>query len=237
MIRIPPQHGKLLPADTPILTDKGFVNHGDLKRGDYVFDQDGKLRMVEGNSGVYDWDVHKITFNDGNTILASKEHLWKLMVEYDDHKGRREIIQETQDIFNKRHRRSPYIKCSPSLKTNQKGLPIDPYKLGCWLGDGDKRDPYLTCDTKDSNHFSTLGEILDVKGRPTIKRIKLGAEFRRAIIDNDLRNNKHIPIDYLLASHEQRMELLRGLMDTDGYCDKKGACEFSQKKGRLADDV
>jgi hypothetical protein len=48
-----------------------------------------------------------------------------------------------------------------------------------------------------------------------------------------LRNNsrpvKHIPHDYLFSSIEQRLELLRGLMDTDGYCDKGGSCEFYQK--------
>jgi phage terminase large subunit-like protein/intein/homing endonuclease len=49
-------------------------------------------------------------------------------------------------------------------------------------------------------------------------------------------NNKHIPINYLMSSIEQRMELLRGLMDTDGYVEKRGQCEFVQKRKKLIND-
>lgn len=53
-----------------------------------------------------------------------------------------------------------------------------------------------------------------------------------------LKNNKHIPVEYFLSSRSQRLALLQGLMDTDGYVDKwRGICEFCQKKGQLADDV
>ena len=48
IITIGPQHGKLLPVNTPILTTKGWKNHGDLCIGDYLFGHDGKPKMVLG---------------------------------------------------------------------------------------------------------------------------------------------------------------------------------------------
>lgn len=234
MVFVPPQHGKLLPADTQILTTKGWKKHGELKRGDYVFGQDGKPKRVLHNFGVYDWNVEKITFNDGNTILAAKEHLWKLQVDYDDHKGRREVTVETQQIFKRRNRRAPYIDIAPSLEMPQAQLPIDPYVLGCWLGDGASRQGVLTVGKEDINHFSKLGEAREVK--PGIYRVLIPG-LSKLLRENCLIMNKHIPMKYLLASKEQRYELLRGLMDTDGCVDKRGNCEFTQKDNGLVNDV
>jgi hypothetical protein len=87
MVFMPPQHGKLLPIDTPILTTKGWVNHGDLRPGDFVYGQDGKPKKVIANSGAYKWKVVNMTFQDGKTIKCANEHLWNIKVEYDDHKG------------------------------------------------------------------------------------------------------------------------------------------------------
>ena len=70
-IFIPPQHGKLLPIDTPILTINGWVNHGDLKPGDFVYGQDGKPKKVLANSGSYKWNVVNIVFQDGKKIKCA----------------------------------------------------------------------------------------------------------------------------------------------------------------------
>ena len=234
MVFMPPQHGKLLPANTPILTTKGWKRHGDLKHGDMVFGQDGKPHMVIRNFGIYPWEVVLITFEDGKTILAAREHLWKLMVEYDDHKGRRELITETQHIFDKRHRRAPYIDVSPAFELPEVELPIDPYVLGCWLGDGAARQGVLTVGKQDIDHFKDLGEAREVK--PGIYRVLINGLSRELRL-NDLILNKHIPQRYLLASKVQRLALLQGLMDTDGCVDKRGNCEFTQKDNLLVQDV
>ena len=234
IITISPQHGKLLPSDTQILTTKGWKSHGELRRGDYVFGQDGKPKMVLNNFGTYKWNVEEILFNDGNTILAAKEHLWKLKVEYENHKGRKEAILETQQIFAKKNRRAPYIDISPALEMPEISLPIDPYVLGCWLGDGHSRQGVLTVGKEDINHFSKLGETREVK--PGIYRVLISG-LSKLLRENGLILNKHIPMEYILASKEQRFELLRGLMDTDGCVDSRGNCEFTQKEGSLANDV
>ena len=188
MIFVPPQHGKFLPADTPIFTPKGWICHSDLKSGDYVFGDDGKPKMVIGNSGIYEWNVEKIIFQGNIELLAAKEHEWKLYCDHDNHKGRVEKIYETQKIFEKRHRRNPAINISPALHLPDKTLPIDPYILGIWLGDGHRREGVLTCGSEDIEHFKFLGKINEVK--PGIYRILIPDLYKKLRINNLLYNKQ-----------------------------------------------
>lgn len=235
MWNIPPQHGKMLPSNTPILTSKGWKNHSDLKIGDYVFGQDGKQKKVLFVHPIHEWEGFQINFQDGKNIVASKDHLWKLMIELDDHKGRREMIIETKDIFKLKNRRSPSIICSPALDLKETDLPINPYILGVWLGDGDKRGGIITCGEEDIEYFKKLGSVTKEKNR-SVYRINING-LTKLLRLNGLQRNKHIPINYLLSSIKQRTELLQGLMDTDGCTDERGNCEFTQMEGELAKDV
>jgi predicted phage terminase large subunit-like protein len=235
MYWLPPQHGKFLEGNTPILTTKGWKAHKDLSIEDYVFDDNGKAVRVLANTGVYNWHVNKLTFAGGETILAADEHLWKLYVDYDDHKFRREIIQQTNQIFKRRHRRNPCIQIAPCLQFKKKKLSIDPYLLGIWLGNGTSTCGDITCWDKDIDNYSSFGKITKNKNRNTYKILPKGLRVNLRKIG--LLSNKHIPIEYILASKKQRLELLQGLMDTDGTADKKGRCSFSQKVGQLGRDT
>ena len=235
IISIPPQHGKFLKGDTPVLTTKGFKLHSDLQAGDYVYNDLGKPVAVIANSGIYNWHVNKVEFAGGEVLYAANEHLWKVHIEKDDKKGRRCMIIDTAEIARIKHRRSPYIQSSPCLDFEEKELPIDPYLLGVWLGDGTSGNNGLTCGVEDLAHFSQFGEPKPCnKGRVYRIGIKGLCKPLRLL---GLKNNKHIPYIYFSASKEQRMELLRGLMDTDGCCDTRGRCEFTQMQGQLAKDV
>ena len=88
IVSMPPQHGKALQIDTPILTTKGWKRHGDLKVGDYVFGEDGKPKRVEWISGNYLWHTMNVDFADGFSLIAAHEHEWELWCDHDDHKGR-----------------------------------------------------------------------------------------------------------------------------------------------------
>jgi predicted phage terminase large subunit-like protein len=235
MYWLPPQHGKALDIKTKILTTSGWKEHGNLKVGEYVFNDEGKPVRILANSGIYDWHINKLTFAGGETILAADEHLWKLHVDYDEHKGRREIIQQTNKIFARRHRRNPYIQIAPCLQFKEKKLLIDPYLLGIWLGNGTSTCGNITCWDKDINNYSSLGKITKNKNKNTYIIFPEG--LRVNLKKLGLLQNKHIPINYILSSKKQRLELLRGLMDTDGTVDKKGRCSFSQKVGQLGRDV
>lgn len=235
MVFIPPQHGKALPIETPILTTKGWKRHGDLSAGDYVFGEDGRPRRVIANTGAYLWRTMEIGFADGQRIIAAPEHEWKIYADHDDHKGRVAEIRETQEIFSRRHRRAPFIPAGVCLEMPDKELPIDPYILGVWLGDGISSNGYIVSGSEDAPHFSQLGEAK--KERENFYRIKIDGLYRSLRLSGLLKN-KHIPEIYFTASKSQRRALLQGLMDTDGTIDKGGNnAEFTQKESRLAEDV
>ena len=105
IIQAPPQHGKALQIDTPVLTTKGWKRHGDLQVGDYVFGEDGLPKMVEWNSGEYDWPTMRVIFAEGFSFIAAKEHEWKVNV-YNS--GWTEKVLETQHI-HENTTRTPYI--------------------------------------------------------------------------------------------------------------------------------
>lgn len=234
IVQMPPQHGKALPVDTPVLTTKGWKKHGDLQPGDYVFGDDGKPKKVLANFGKYEWNTQKVIFADGNELVAAKEHVWKIYADRDNHQGRKEEYTETQNLLRGRHRRSPFIKADAVIEMPNAILPIDPYILGLWLGDGLSAQGVIISGKEDKEHYKSIGEVRKV--RPGYYRC-LVKGLSRELRVNGLLNNKHIPIGYLLADKEQRYELLRGLMDTDGTVDVKGRCEFCQMEGRLATDV
>lgn len=235
MVFMPPQHGKFLKGDTPVLTTKGWKQHNELNVGDYVFNDHGKPVAVLANSGTYNWHVNKVTFAGGEVLYAANEHVWKVHIEKDDHKGRYCTLADTATIKQIKHRRAPFIQCAPSLDTEEKQLLIDPYLLGVWLGDGTSANNGITCGTEDISHFMQFGKAASCKGATAFR---IGVKgLCKPLRLMGLKGNKHIPLDYMLSSREQRMELLRGLMDTDGSCDKKGRCEFTQMEGKLAEDV
>lgn len=234
IVQMPPQHGKALQIDTPILTTKGWKKHGDLQPGDYVFGDDGNPKKVIANFGKYEWHTQKLVFADGNEVVAAKEHVWKIFADRDNHKGRGEELQETQNLLKGRHRRSPYIKADAVLNMPKVELPIDPYTLGLWLGDGLSAQGVIVSGDEDHKLYQNIGYVRRVE--PGYYRCLVKGLTKQLRV-NGLLNNKHIPIQYLLADKEQRYELLRGLMDTDGSVDKKGRCEFCQMEGRLATDV
>lgn len=235
IVQAPTQHGKALQVDTPVLTTEGWKRHGDLRPGDYVFGEDGLPKKVLWNSGSYLWHCQLVRFADGFSLIAAREHEWEIYADRDDHKGRRRVKVETQEIMSRRYRRSSFIYASAVLRIGEASLPIDPYLLGVWLGDGNSRDKWITCADEDLAHY--LPYALETKRDKSAWRVHLrGLETRELRLLGVLKN-KHIPTSYLLASESQRRALLQGLMDTDGSAEKRGSCEFCQKAGRLAGDV
>ena len=235
IIQAPPQHGKALRDDTPVLTTKGWKRHGDLCPGDYVFGEDGKPRRVKWNSGVYKCESQYVCFADGFSLIAACQHEWVVYADHDDHKGRVREIVETQNLFSRRNRRNPYIPADAIIDMPKRSLPVSPYLLGLWLGDGNSSDKWISCGPEDIEHLRPYA--VEIKRDKTAYRVHL-----RGLETKDLRRlcvlrNKHIPVEYLLADVESRRELLRGLMDTDGCVNTRGTCEFCQKDGQLANDV
>ena len=244
IVSVSPQCGKALQVDTPVLTTKGWKRHGDLEVGDYVFGEDGKPKMVQWVSGNYLWHTMNVDFADGFSLVAAHEHEWELWCDRDS-RGRKKTKPlrkkerlETQDIFAKRHRRNPYIMANAVIQMPKRELPIDPYILGLWLGDGYSKIGYICSGREDVENLFQYGKVRKAEnGHLSDYYICHIEGLSKSLRLAGLIDNKHIPIEYLLSSEEQRRELLCGLMDTDGSVDKRGRCEFTQMKGKLANDV
>jgi hypothetical protein len=129
----------------------------------------------------------------------------------------------------------------------EKDLPIDPYMIGYWLGDGTTRESAIT--SQDSRVLYYFAKNLPKYKVSLIHRIgyQYGITgsgrvnenpFLNTLKELNLLNNKHIPMLYKCNSRENRLKLLAGLLDSDGYFDNVSSCfEFTQKNEVLMDDV
>ena len=133
----------------------------------------------------------------------------------------------------------------------EKEVPIDPYLVGYWLGDGDSAGSRITTADleivgtydrllKDHNLIARpVGDALykyGITGGVNNKGHKRSNEFLNVLKDYDMINNKHIPDIYKINSRQNRLKLLAGLIDSDGY-QYSNMLEIVQKNVRLADDI
>ncbi|NBP03316.1 MAG: hypothetical protein EBU90_25165 [Proteobacteria bacterium] len=235
---MPRQTGKALDVNTPILTPTGFVDLKDIVVGDTVFGQDGRqTQVVSITDEMIGHQCYEITFDNGDTIVADAEHLWKLSCSNwrVDHK-----ILTTQDIIpylDKSNR--PYILLQNSVEVDEKILPVDPYLYGVWLGDGGKNDNRVTCHVDDLQNYidqNIVDKICNFSLKHPTIRVFNAKLTTKQLKQLNLYRNKHILSEYITASFEQRLSLIQGLMDTDGSLDKRnGRCEFYQKDEKLID--
>jgi len=220
-LEVPKKNGKQLMLSTPIPTPKGVVTMGDLQVGDQVFDEEGKPCNVVALSPIDNTEqAYKITFKDGTHIVAGERHLWQVELTTN---GKRSKLMTTGDMYKryitkqaKDNRCLFRIPISKELSLDSKKLEIDPYLYGFWLGNGNAKKPEITINRGDvesivsaipykpTNHYQQEG-YSDIYVYNELKYVLLDT-FRA----------KNIPYSYLYSNKEQRWELLRGLMDSDG---------------------
>lgn len=147
-------------------------------------------------------------------------------------------IADTLTVTDKTHygKTNHSIPVCGALETASTPLPIQPYLLGAWLGDGDSSGGGLTtADDEILDAFRAAG--VTVTKRSGKYHYGLTGGFQASLRAAGLLNNKHIPAAYLRASKEDRLALLQGLMDTDGHVTEYGRCEFTSINRSLADGV
>lgn len=232
-----------LALDTPILTVGGWKTIGTIQKGDKVFDENGEQACVNYLSPIVNRDTYKLIFDDGSVIRTTDNHLWEVeRFQYKNKKMERvRITASTLNILNNLKYSATVanrIKIAEPLNFSDKNLLIDPYTLGVWLGDGRANRGHFFKDIKDHEIMDRIinnGYILSTnKGDRTYYHTVLG--LRKYLRAYNLINNKHIPREYFEAGIEQRLELLRGLMDTDGTCTKTGECRFGASNIQLGRD-
>lgn len=253
--------GRQLCLETELPTPNGFIKLKDLKQGDKLFDENGDVCTVTKLHPINQSpESYRVTFDDGTQIDACAEHLWGTHTRYERKNGKPLGIRNTKEILEtiKSAGESNHSipLCGP-VKYTRKNLDLDPYLLGLWLGDGDRYGRIETADVEvfnnydyrliqsSVNHESSFGISKSNSYRVlglTTALTKLGLVYnpgKRLKAEGNGFYKKRIPRQYLESSFDQRLDLLQGLMDSDGCCSKDGRCEFVQCESRkdLFDDV
>lgn len=134
--------------------------------------------------------------------------------------------------------------------SQSKELQLDPYILGIWLGDGTASKTQITTIDNEilmtlENYFLDKNVEITQHGSNQIEynivnktRKPNSNFFLNQLRGYELLNNKHIPQVYKTSSREERLQLLAGLIDSDGYLEanKKG-WGITQKSDKLANDI
>jgi hypothetical protein len=234
-----------LSLDTPIPTPDGWKRMGDVHAGDLVFDEQGKPCNVIGESPIHiNRKCYRVTFDDGSSVVSDGEHPWTV-----ETRGKRtaktwEWVKKdlaTRELVPGTH----FIDVAKPLQLPDADLPIDPYLLGVWLGDGATAEPRITQSTEDVEELRAKLAARGLNPGPATaygsRWAKRGAAafsvygVRKQFTKLGLLGNKHIPAIYLRASESQRWALLQGLMDTDGSISNKGLCSFTNTNPAIAD--
>ena len=245
--------GKALAIDTLIPTTTGFKLMGEVRVGDVLFDEKGDPCRVTFESEVFsNRRCVEILFKSGQKVVCDFEHEWVLRKGASTGNDRKVTAELLLREYEKGARYS--VAIAEGIKPIKKDLPIPPYSLGFWLGDGHSSGGRITVGHED---LATILSIFHQEEIPIRKNItpaqrncnnytlsdgarnknKEGFVFQRELKKLNLCFNKHIPETYFWASYEDRLELLRGLLDSDGFCSKRGDIEFCSIKENLAKDV
>lgn len=230
---------KGLALTEKIPTPSGWTTMGDIRVGDTVFDGYGKQCRVTGKSEVKRIGTYIVRFSDGSSVVCDSEHIWWTQVGYKDH--HRPLPRTIQEIRNSLYRPNGQprhrVPVPGPLELPEADLPIDPYLLGVWLGDGNSHmgqisgmDDIFEVLMADGVKFGKTS--FNEQSRAT-SRVALGlvTELRKL----DLLQNKHIPDIYMRSSVDQRLRLLQGLMDSDGTWNtaRESAVFYNQNKGLI----
>lgn len=246
--------GKSVSLCTPMPTPDGWKTAGDIKVGDMLFDRHGKPTKVTGVYPQGKKQIYEVHLADGRIVETADEHLWSV---YRRDRKKLQTIN-TVDMYNeglkegKAYRfKIPTSKAVEYAKTN---LPVDPYVLGAFLGNGVK-DMQHTLGLSSGNEF-VPNEIARIIGGETQKRKSVytwyfykkdGSRFLSKMFPDEYDslltqtkcNEKYIPDIYKTASIEQRWALLQGLFDTDGCIEDKDRFHltYSTTSAKLRDDI
>jgi hypothetical protein len=235
--------GKALPDDTIIpMADGAMKAIKHIMPGDYVISPNGlPVKVIATNKFKNQpvWDFH---LSDGRKVSSADNHVWEL---WEKKKELSPSLKTTDEIIEyitttdpvKLNKHKMYIRLTEPIEYDYKELPIDPYWLGLWLGDGTSANTTITTmDHEIADYCRKYGKkhnlITWITANPgrsyNVRFVSKDKEnyrpntISKKLAEMSLKGNKHIPEEYLISSIKQRRSLLQGLMDTDGGISTKG---------------
>lgn len=255
--------GKALDLDTKVYTPNGYKLMRDIQVGDYVLNKQGKPVKVLATYDNKNVNMCEITFSDGVKIKCCEDHLWEIntgstkkIVDTkwffkDDQFGR----PRSEHLYSGGHYKYYIDRCEPVEFTGQE-VPLDPYILGCLLGDGglSTKSVRITIADQETHDNITsklpkgyilsqpeslkpIGYLITKQDRHSSKENVISMILKNLGLKNVTSHTKFIPDIYKYNSPEVRLELVKGLIDTDGYADKSNLLSYTTVSPQLAEDM
>lgn len=250
ILRIATNGGKCLHPDTEVRLFNGSVKTaGAVVPGDQLMGPDNRPRTVlsvcTGQGPMY-----RIVPRRGKSWICNDVHVLTLQ-----HTETNEVIDIplNEYLAESEHFKHCYKQFSVGVEYPQRNLPVDPYFIGLWLGDGSKSLKTVAVTTADAEIEEYLGLVADSYGLSLYEddhpdnasstyHLTVGRTQKPNKLLQDMRSlfnpeNVRIPHDYLTASFSQRKQLLAGLIDSDGHLHENRYYEIEQVRKGLADDI
>lgn len=246
-----PGMGKAQPLWSKVLTVNGWKPMGEIKPGERLVHPGGGASRVidvfpQGRKPVF-----KVSFHDGRATHCCEDHLWRMNDRHWD--GWR--VASLRSIMHRAEvgRISIPLLASGHPDDKDVDLSVAPYVLGVLLGDGCLTEAGSTTFTSADAEIAEKVDSLLPPGLGCHRQGKYGYRITRGyktslanllgkqIADLGLFGadcfTKFVPPAYKEASYYQRLEILRGLLDTDGTVEPSKTIRFSSASEQLAEDV
>jgi replicative DNA helicase len=255
-----PSMGKAQPLDARVRTLGGWKAMGELEVGDALASVDGRASIVTGVYPQGERQVCRITFSDGRSTECCAEHLWRIHSRHWDAPRVVPTNELMRLLASKRHQGRIWIDRASGDFGHHEPLPIDPWFLGALLGDGNLTGtgsvrfstaaPQMLAQVEalagagmmvthaDRYDYRIVredrGHVAGLQGQQANPLRTALEALRLSGLSSD---EKFVPRLYLEAHRAARLDLLRGLLDTDGRVERWGSVRFSTASRQLADDV
>ncbi len=252
--------GKAQPVDCLVLTPTGWVRMDSIRIGSRVIGANGKSCSVTGVFPQGEKDVYRVVFSDGSSTRCCDEHLWCVntpLRRWRKMPSRILFLHEIREkgLKHSNGNRQHFIPLVGPVQFEEVSLPLDPYLLGLLLGDGGFTGHTPVFSTEDNELIRFVGAVLPegvairhnqgcdyllTSGKRGGRENPLTSILRHLGLWHLLSQHKSVPVIYKFSSQATRLELLRGLMDADGWVSKGkrgNAIMFGSSSRGLADDV
>lgn len=243
--------GKAQPLTELIRTPIGWIPMGNLKVGDELISVDGRPSFVNGIFLQGMKRVYRVHFKDGRYTDVCNDHLWEI---HNPHWANERILTTRQVIHlirKKRYSQNTSVRLIDGFfNEDQKSLSIDPWLLGVLIGDGGLTQS-VTISSSDDFILRKIEQCIPAACKLVYRSgydysiTAAGKGHRHCLKDNLAAlglmgcksTEKRIPWVYMNASCLQRIELLKGLLDTDGSVEGFGSISISVSNKGLASDI
>lgn len=247
--------GKCFSEGTKVLMYNGNLkNIEDIKLGDRVMGPDGTSRTVRSLHTGFD-NMYRIMPTNGDIQIVNSSHDIYCKKVNNKRQNPTEILITAPEFLKKSNNiQQQYRLEKTGVEFRYKSTPIDPYFIGLWLGDGSIGKTEITTEDKEIiEYLKKLADDLGCKyhqypkkNNPNVVQAYLHSgdsgirrnKVKNILIDLGIFRNKIIPDIYLINDKYNRLKLLAGLIDTDGYYDRQnGRVEIIQKRKELAEQI